>query len=88
MENQLSLEVNGHPVDLKSRTEDVVSGWAILAFTPVCSLRSTKVGTEGSRIHIAKAIISACGGFADDPELYQTIARQIADITVDYEPDA
>jgi len=81
MKNQIALEVNSQPVEIKSRREDTVSGWAIIAFTPICSIRSTKVGSEGLRFLLAEAINAACGGDPRDPFI-DYIAIAIHEITL------
>ncbi len=81
MKNQIALEVNNQPVEIKSRREDTVSGWAIIAFTPICSIRSTKVGSEGLRYSLAESICAACGGGHSGPTI-DALALAIHEITL------
>lgn len=67
MKDKIAITINGQPVDITARPEDVVSGWAVLIFTPVCSFRTIKVGTQESIETVARAVVTACHGDVDDP---------------------
>ena len=62
-----SLELNGTEVELKSRRESgSPSGWSIIAFTPSCSLRTTRIHLPSKLTAFASAIAAAVDDYEDE----------------------
>jgi hypothetical protein len=81
-----AIEVSGKDVTIKSRPEEgTAGGWAVIAFTPACSLRSQKIHREEDRRRFAEAVCVACG--STEPEDIDNVENAILDITID-PPDA
>jgi len=60
------ITINGKLVDIKSkRTDNCISGWSVIAFTPHCSIRCTRLHDQNSFDAFVEAIISAAVGDAD-----------------------
>jgi hypothetical protein len=71
-------------VELKSRREpSSPSGWAVIAFAPSCSLRSTRVHIDSKLRDFSAAIAASVGDFSDDAE--DMIAASIRSITIDHD---
>jgi hypothetical protein len=60
---QTIIEIDNQPVEIKARKE--TNGWAVIAFTPSMSSRSTKLHLSGTRDAFARAIVYSIL----DPEL-------------------
>ena len=60
---QTIIEIDGQPVEVKARKEE--NHWAVIAFTPSFSIRSSKLHLKGTREAFGRAI--ACSII--DPEL-------------------
>jgi hypothetical protein len=59
-----TLDIAGKDLTIKSRYEpDTPSGWAVIAFAPTCSIRTTKIHREEYLENYASAIAAACGSF-------------------------
>lgn len=66
-ETAITLDVNGADVSIKARPENNrVSGWAVIAFTPACSIRCTKTHRDNLLDGFAEAIAAAVGSFEDE----------------------
>jgi hypothetical protein len=52
---QTIIEIDNQPVEIKARREQ--TGWAVIAFTPSMSSRSTKLHLTGTREAFARAIV-------------------------------
>jgi len=62
-----SIELNGTEVELKSRREaGSPSGWSIIAFTPCCSLRTTRLHLPAKLTLFASAITAAVDDYEDE----------------------
>ena len=79
-----SLEINGTEVELKSRRESgSPSGWAVIAFTPCCSLRTTRIHLPSKLTSFASAVASAVDDYED--ESVDIIESAIKSISLDYD---
>jgi hypothetical protein len=80
----VSLEINGTEVELKSRRESgSPSGWALIAFTPCCSLRTTRIHIPSKLTSFASAIAAAVDDYED--ESVDQIESAIKSITLDHD---
>lgn len=52
---QTLIEIDGSPVQLKARKDD--GWWAVIAFTPAFSIRSSKIHLKGVREAFARAVV-------------------------------
>ena len=52
---QTVIEIDGTPVEVKARMES--GRWAVIAFTPVFSIRSNKLLLSGPRNDFARALV-------------------------------
>lgn len=60
----VNLDINGTDISIKSRPEDdSVSGWAVIAFTPACSIRCSKIHREEHLTAFCEAVAAAAGSF-------------------------
>lgn len=77
----VNIDINGVDVSIKSRPEnDNVSGWAVIAFTPSCSIRCAKIHREEHLTTFSETIAAAAGSF--DEEDAETIREAILSITL------
>lgn len=60
---QTLIEIDGQPVEVKARKEE--NHWAVIAFTPAFSIRSSKLHLKGTRDSFARAVVCS----VIDPEL-------------------
>lgn len=75
----LNIDINGIDLTIKSRPDDSLSKWAVIAFTPSCSLRCSKIHREEHFVAYSEAIAAACGSF--DEEDAEAIRNAIMSIT-------
>jgi len=76
-----TLDINGVDISIKSRPENNnVSGWAVIAFTPACSLRCQKIHREEHLLAFSEAIAAAVGSFAEEDS--EAISHAILSITL------
>jgi endogenous inhibitor of DNA gyrase (YacG/DUF329 family) len=62
-----TLDINGIDVSIKSRPEkNNVSGWAVIAFTPACSIRCQKIHRQEHLTAFCEAVAAAAGSFDED----------------------
>jgi len=75
--------IDGQVVEIKSRPADnVTSGWSVIAFTPHCSVRCTRLHSPLALKCFVEAIISATVGDADvDVDLYEHVTAEVLSLT-------
>jgi hypothetical protein len=82
----VSLEINGTEIEIKSRREGgSPSGWAVIAFTPSCSIRSIRIHLDSKLAAFASAIaasVSPSYSYISDVE---AIKKAILSITLDHD---
>jgi len=84
----VSLEINGTEIEIKSRREaGSPSGWAVIAFTPACSIRSIRIHLASKLSAFATAIAAAASPaytctYVSDVE---AIKKAILSITLDHD---
>ena len=77
----ISIEINRTEVELKSRREvGSPSGWSLIAFTPSCSLRTTRLHLPSKLTCFASAIAAAVDDYED--ESVTAIEEAIKSITL------
>ena len=59
----VSLDINGFDVDIKSKCEN--GRWSVIAFTPSCSLRSSKTHRPALLDMFCEAILAGCDSDSD-----------------------
>ena len=59
-----TLDINGYDVDIKSKRE--AGRWSVIAFTPSCSLRSSKTHRSNLLDMFCEAILAACDSDSDE----------------------
>jgi hypothetical protein len=82
-----SFEINGIEIEIKSRRESgSPSGWAVIAFTPSCSIRSTRIHLPSKLTSFAMAIVaSASAGTLLDHKNITRVEEEIRSITLDHD---
>lgn len=60
----VSLDINGFDVDIKSKCES--GRWSVIAFTPSCSLRSSKTHRPALLDMFCEAILAGCDSDSDE----------------------
>lgn len=60
----VSLDINGFDVDIKSKCEN--GRWSVIAFTPSCSLRSSKTHRPALLDMFCEAILAGCDSDRDE----------------------
>lgn len=87
MKSATEVIINDVVVDLKSRpAPTTTSGWSVIAFTPHCSVRCTRLHAPLSLKCFVESIISAAVGDSDvDASLYEKIRGEVISLT-DLEP--
>ena len=60
----ITLDVNGFDVDIKSKRES--GRWAVIAFTPSCSLRSNKTHRPHLLDMFCEAVLAGCDSDSDE----------------------
>lgn len=61
------LDINGTDVSIKSRPDSTtVSKWAVIAFTPACSIRCQKIHRQEHLTAFCEAVAAAAGSFEED----------------------
>ncbi|MFN4909385.1 MAG: hypothetical protein ACK5H0_10185 [Bacteroidota bacterium] len=80
-----SFEINGTEIEIKSRRESgSPSGWAVIAFCPSCSIRSTRIHLPSKLTSFATAIAASVDGIL----LKESVAKvedEIRSITLDHD---
>jgi hypothetical protein len=80
----VSIEINKNEIELKSRRESKSpSGWAVIAFTPACSLRSARLHIDSKLTSFATAVAATVGSF--EAESVETLKKAITSITFDHD---
>jgi hypothetical protein len=60
----VSLDINGFDVDIKSKHEG--GRWSVIAFTPSCSLRSSKTHRPNLLDMFCEAVLAGCDSDSDE----------------------
>jgi hypothetical protein len=82
----ISLEINETEVEIKSRREaSSPSGWAVIAFTPACSLRSTRIHLESKLTAFASAVAAAVAEDCPHVDDVAALKQAILCITLDHD---
>ncbi len=63
MKTVTEVKIDNVLVEIKSKKDkDAPSGWSVIAFTPACSIRCTRVNDSTWLSNFALAIIAGSGG--------------------------
>ena len=89
MKTVTEVRVDNALVQIKSKTdEDAPSGWSVIAFTPSCSIRCTRVHDYTWFACFVRAIIEAAGtdDYDDSQHYFKRVAEAVQSI-IDIEPE-
>jgi hypothetical protein len=80
-----SFEINGTEIEIKSRREaGSPSGWAVIAFCPSCSIRSTRIHLPQKLTSFATAIAASADGILLK-ENVSIVEEEIKSITINHD---
>lgn len=66
MKNMVTISINGFDVTIKAKQDDNPSGWAVIAFTPSCSIRCMRTHRENLLQWFCDAVAAACDSFEEE----------------------
>lgn len=80
-----SFEIDGTEIEIKSRRESgSPSGWAVIAFCPSCSIRSTRIHIPQKLTNFASAIAASADGILSKKNV-RIVEDAIKSITLDHD---